>query len=105
MGDGFFLEVKRPERGFNHSPTFSAEVKEKVELYPYSCLPSWQVKGGTLLLLYNYVINMKLRLCLSAPTKHAINMCRRQKDIDPLRVGFRLQAFNPHEKGCTYTPV
>ena len=28
-----FPRVKRPERGVNHSPLFSAEVKEMVELY------------------------------------------------------------------------
>ena len=31
--------VKRPERGVNHLPPSSAEVKERVELYLYS--PSW----------------------------------------------------------------
>jgi len=58
---GLFPEVNGQGRGINHSPTFRAEVKEKVELYLYSCLPSWQVKEGEVILLYNYVINMKLR--------------------------------------------
>jgi hypothetical protein len=36
MGTGFFQEVKRPERGVEHPPLSSAEVKERVELYIYS---------------------------------------------------------------------
>jgi hypothetical protein len=36
--------VKRPERGVNHPPPSSAEVKERVELYLYSPSgPSWSV--------------------------------------------------------------
>jgi hypothetical protein len=43
-----FPEVKRPERGANHPPPSSAEVKERVEL----CLcsptgPSWPALGRT----------------------------------------------------------
>jgi len=34
-----FPEVKLPGRGVDHSPTSSAEVKEKVEVYLYS--PLW----------------------------------------------------------------
>jgi hypothetical protein len=33
---GSFPGVKRPGRGVNHPPPSSVEVKEKVELYPYS---------------------------------------------------------------------
>ena len=36
MGTGSFPGVKRPERGVDHSPPSSAEVKERVELYLYS---------------------------------------------------------------------
>ena len=36
MGTGSFQEVKRPERGFDHPPQYSADVKERVELYLYS---------------------------------------------------------------------
>jgi len=36
MGTGFFPEVKRPGRGVDHTPPFSAEVKERVELHLYS---------------------------------------------------------------------
>jgi len=32
MGTGYFLGVKRPGRGLDHSPPSSAEVKERVEL-------------------------------------------------------------------------
>ena len=46
MGTGSFRGVKRPERGFNHPPPSSAEVKERVELYLNSpSVPSWQVVG------------------------------------------------------------
>ena len=34
--NGSFPEIKRPERGVDHPPTSSAEVKEKVELYLYN---------------------------------------------------------------------
>jgi hypothetical protein len=33
MGTGSFLEVKQPERGLDHPPQSSNEVKERVELY------------------------------------------------------------------------
>jgi len=36
MGTGSFSELKRPGRAFNHPPSFSAEVKERVEIYLYS---------------------------------------------------------------------
>ena len=40
------LGVKRPERGIDHPPTPSAEVKERVELYIYSPSgPLWPVLG------------------------------------------------------------
>ena len=45
----FFPGVKRPGRGVDHPNSFSAEVKERVELYLYS--PSWPsepVTGCTL---------------------------------------------------------
>jgi hypothetical protein len=41
--------VKRPGRGIEHNPPSSAEVKERVELYPYSPSgPSLPVVGWTL---------------------------------------------------------
>jgi hypothetical protein len=46
MGTGSFPGVKRPERGVDHLPPSSAEVKERVELYFYSPSgPSWHVIG------------------------------------------------------------
>ena len=47
--------VKRPERGVDHPPQSSAEVKETVELYLYSpSEPSWPVVGWTLPLPLSY---------------------------------------------------
>ena len=44
MGTGSFPGVKRPGRGVNHRPTFSAEDKEIEELYLYSLFgSSWPV--------------------------------------------------------------
>jgi len=46
MGTGSFPVVRRPERGVDHPPPSSAEVKEKVELYLYSPSgSSWPVLG------------------------------------------------------------
>jgi hypothetical protein len=35
MGTGSFTGVKRPERGIDHTPPFSTEVKDRVKLYIY----------------------------------------------------------------------
>jgi hypothetical protein len=49
MDTGSFPVVKRPRRGFDHPPSSSAEVKERVELYLYSPSGlSWPVLGRTL---------------------------------------------------------
>jgi hypothetical protein len=41
---GLFLGVKRPERGVDHPPPSSADVKERVEVYlHFPCMPSWPV--------------------------------------------------------------
>jgi hypothetical protein len=46
LHNGSFPGVKRPERGVDHPPPSSAEVKERVELYIYSPSgPSWPVLG------------------------------------------------------------
>jgi len=46
MGTGSFREVKRPGRGVDHPPPYSAEVKERGKLYLYSTSgPSWPVIG------------------------------------------------------------
>ena len=43
-GTGSFPGVKRPGRGVDHPPTSSTQVKERVELHPYSpSWPSWSV--------------------------------------------------------------
>ena len=46
MGTGSFQGVKRPGRGADHPPPYSADVKERVELYLYfTSGPSWPVIG------------------------------------------------------------
>ena len=41
-----FWVVKRSRRGVKHQPPFSAEVKERVDLYLYSASgPSWLIRG------------------------------------------------------------
>jgi len=51
MGNGSFPGVKQPVNGIDHSPPYSAKVKERVELYLYSTSgPSRPVIGWTLLL-------------------------------------------------------
>jgi hypothetical protein len=46
MGTRSFPGTKQPERGNDHPPQFSAQVKEKVELYLYSPYgPLWPVLG------------------------------------------------------------
>jgi len=46
MGTGSFPRVKRLGRGVDHPPPYSAEAKERVELYLYSISgPSWPVVG------------------------------------------------------------
>jgi hypothetical protein len=44
MGTGSFPGVKRPGRGVDHPPQYSAEVKERVERYLYfTSVPPWPV--------------------------------------------------------------
>ena len=38
-----FLGVKRPGRGVDHPPPSSAEVAERVELYPFCAILAWCV--------------------------------------------------------------
>ena len=48
MGTGSFPGVKRPGRGVDHPPPYSAEVKERVDLYIYSTSgPSWPLKADS----------------------------------------------------------
>jgi hypothetical protein len=55
MGTGSFPGVKWPGRDVDHPPSFSAELKERLELYLYSPSgPSWSVLGWSLpLILYD----------------------------------------------------
>ena len=53
----FFLGVKRPGRGVNQTPSSSAEVKERVELYLYySSESSEPVVGQTLPLPFSFLM-------------------------------------------------
>jgi len=45
MGTGSYPGVKRSGRGVDHPPASSVEVKERLELYLHSSLPSWSVIG------------------------------------------------------------
>jgi len=46
MGNGSFPRVKQLEYGVDHPLLSSTKVKERVELYLYSCSgPSWPVRG------------------------------------------------------------
>jgi len=46
IGIGYFLGLKWPGRGVDHPLSYSAELKERVELYFHSTSgPSWPVIG------------------------------------------------------------
>ena len=46
MSTGSFPRVKRPGRGVDHSPSYNADVKERIELCPYSPSgSSWLFQG------------------------------------------------------------
>jgi len=52
--------VKRPECGLDHTPPFSAEVKERVELYLYSASGSSRpVLGWTFIMTLKLLINTR----------------------------------------------
>jgi len=82
MGTGSFSGVKRPGRGVDHTPPFSAEVKERVKLYLYSPSgSSWPVLECTLTLPLAFTVyvsldsrkfNTLLHCCLTAlfPRQH-----------------------------------
>jgi hypothetical protein len=62
-----FLWIKRPGRGLNHPPPSSAEVKEKVDVFPYLPHPSGPLRPvlGRTLHFYNLFIDMLPKLLLS----------------------------------------
>jgi hypothetical protein len=52
VGTGSLPGVKRPARCVHHPPLYSAEVKERVELYLYSPSdPAWQVIKFTFIII------------------------------------------------------
>jgi hypothetical protein len=62
MDTVFFPGVKRPERGVNHPPPSSAEVKERVDLYVYSPYGAlWPVLGCLLPLICRVYVNVSTR--------------------------------------------
>jgi hypothetical protein len=57
---GLFAGGKRPGRGANHPPRFSAGVKERVQLYFCSSSgPSWPVTGLNLLLTLQVTVELR----------------------------------------------
>ena len=56
MGTGSFPGVKRPGRGVEHPPPYSAEVEGRVELYIYPPFgSSWPVIGWNLPFTFTFV--------------------------------------------------
>jgi len=45
MGTGPFPEVRWLEHGVSHPPPTNSEIKERVQLYLYSSVPSWYITG------------------------------------------------------------
>jgi hypothetical protein len=68
MGTGFFPGVKRPGRDFDHPPTSSADIKERVELYIYSTSGSvFPVLGWNWILLLKYSTTLLKTWKISCP--------------------------------------
>lgn len=73
MPTGCFPGVKRLRRGADHPTRFSAQVKERLELYIYSPAgPSWAVIGLTLLLPLPVIYWLFLRICLFILLGHTL---------------------------------
>jgi hypothetical protein len=56
MGTGSFPGIKRPGRGVEHPTTFSAEVKERVQLPLWAFVACYRVKFTFLLDLYEIIL-------------------------------------------------
>jgi hypothetical protein len=69
MGTGSFPGVKRPERGVDHPPKSSAEVKERIELY--LCSPLWAFVAYSRVNVYRILSNF---------IRHFIHFMKTQKD-------------------------
>jgi hypothetical protein len=71
-----FRVVKRPGLGVNHLPPFSAEVKERVELYLY--FPSghsWPVLGRNLPLYFRFIVFMSDVYCFCYALRRIRSFC------------------------------
>ena len=89
IGTGSFPGVKRPGRGLNHQPSYSAEVKERVELYLHSPSgPSWPVLG----LLYLY-FTLLYFMCIYSSTVIA-NLFYHSVHLSCFRVYLHLFSFS-----------
>jgi hypothetical protein len=72
MGTVSFLGVKSAGRGVDHPPPYSAEVKERVELYLYSTSgPSWPELN--LYLLYRLQVTNNGRSTFPSATIAKVN--------------------------------
>jgi len=90
MGAGSLPGVKRPGRGIDHPPPSTAEVKERVEIYPYS----WPVIGWTLPFYIRLFDVFKdeyicLVLCCSSVSLHKSHGC-------PLYTWYYFRGYQRH---------
>jgi len=79
--------VKRPGRGVDHPPQYSAEVKEREELYLYSPSgPSWPVLGWTSF----FTCHLNGKYWNYSPIVHSIyNNLADAKKVNPLLILFK----------------
>jgi hypothetical protein len=80
MGTRSFPGVKRPVCGVDHLPPYSAEVKERADLYICSLSgPSWPVLRQTL--LYTVCVCMHVCMYIYIYTRVSLAPCREQTFI------------------------